>query len=341
MRFINGFCKAILLTLLMLSSYVFAGDNTCTTVGGPKQYTFNMGTKTITDPSQDTAGTVFPDVYSWAGAGSFNSVCSCSGTYTPNYKGDSTLPLGHRAGSDQYYKVNDSLEVLTKISLASTTSGTGYFSVPFQLKSTVANIDCSNHTYKSGSDGRVTLYIAKPFVGSSKIGPIKIASMYISSADNFGAESVADIILSGIIVVPQNCEINAGTSIVVDLGTIVSSDFKGKGTLPEGYKPRDIDVAIKCNNIASQALLKLYMTGTPSPDLSTAIVSNNKDIGVIIADSNGTPLSINSEDTGLPFALNDNLEAQINLTAWPTSTTGSQPSAGKFQSTAQINVTFN
>lgn len=326
----------------MLSMNCFASTaytNMCTPTGGTKQYTFNMGNKVITDPLQNKAGTFFANVYSWANAGSFTVTCSCPGSYTPHYKATSSLPPGHNDGN-QYYKVNDNLEVMTKIYLMNTTTeGTVYKPVPFEMVST-ALIACSGHTYMSGGDGNISLYITKPFVGQSTFNNIKIASFYISADSKYSSQQAsADINMSGVITVPQNCVINSGTALVVDLGSIIDKNFKAKGQLPDGYTPKKFNFGIKCNNLDAQASLSLSITATPATALSTAIASSNSDVGIVIADEQGTPLKINS-DNGLSFHLDSDFTTELSLMAWPTSTTGKLPTAGKFDSVAQLNVTY-
>jgi len=331
----------ILGLLYFITTPVFAGSNFCTSVGGAKQYSFNMGTKNITDPSMDTAGTTFNDVYTWGTSGSFNAICDCTGKYTPNYKGTSHLPLGHQDAGNQYFKINDNIEVLTKISLVNTVLGTNYFPIPFEIRSKVTSTLCTGHNYASGSDGTISLYISKPFVGSSVINSTKIASLYVSAGDSFGSEPVAEITMSGLIVVPQNCVLNAGTAIVIDMGTVMAGDFKERGKIPENYKAKNVKFEIKCNNMAVAASLMVNLQATPSPELPSSIATSNKDIGVVIADSQGTPIGINTEGKGLPFTLNENLTSEIELKAWPTSTTDHVPAAGIYESTAQLNVSFN
>lgn len=135
-----------------------AGDNSCTSINGTKQFTFNMGNKIISNPEEDASGTAYPNVYDWTGSGSFTAKCSCSNYYTPYYKGTSTLPLGHNDGN-QYYKLNENMEVLTKIFLI-TTSGSLYFPVPFlNLKSTNNSATCSDQNFTSASKGSISIYI--------------------------------------------------------------------------------------------------------------------------------------------------------------------------------------
>lgn len=312
-------------------------DNTCKTNNGPKQYTFNMGVKTITDPNQDKAGTIIPNVYSWKGAGSFSVTCSCSGQYRPLYKGTSTLPLGHNDGN-QYYKISDSLEVLTKISIG-TGGGYKYLGVPFEAPSDTSSISCAGHSYQSGSDGNLTFYIAKAFTGTENFAGIKVASLYISSAQTFGSESVADINVSGSITVPQDCKINSGTALNIDLGTVDANKFHGIGNIPDEYTPRKFSIDIKCNDYVSQAQLSLVINATPSINYNSAISTTNEDIGVLIGDSNQNPLPINGKS--LDFDLDNTNSANIGLTAWPTSTTGKSPVPGKFQAIATLNVFLN
>ncbi|HDR2623695.1 TPA: fimbrial protein [Enterobacter chuandaensis] len=338
---------SIVFFVFSASSYVFAESNFgasngfCKTTGGPKQYIFDMGAKTITDPSQDTAGTLFKDIYTWAASGNFTAVCNCVGTYTPNYKATSSLPLGHTDGSEQYYKLGNSLEVSTKIYLISTESGTNYFPVPFQIRSKVTSPECNGHSFASGSDGKVSVYFARPFIGTEVINSTKIASLYISSGNMFGSEPVADIVMSGTFIVPQTCAINNDKPIIVDLGSVMANDFKSIGAKPEHYNPKTFSFNVKCNNMSAFASLKINITATPAKDLNSAIATTNESIGVILADSNGTPVSINNPDIGLPFILDESYSANLLLSAWPVLSSGTSPVAGNYTGIAELRVNFN
>ncbi|MCM7618086.1 hypothetical protein E3V94_09260 [Enterobacter sp. AD2-3] len=316
-----------------------AGDNSCTSINGTKQFTFNMGNKIISNPEEDASGTAYPNVYDWTGSGSFTAKCSCSNYYTPYYKGTSTLPLGHNDGN-QYYKLNENMEVLTKIYLI-TTSGSLYFPVPFlNLKSTNNSATCSDQNFTSASKGSISIYISKPIIGTVSFNSVKIASLYVASAiDSYGNTPVADIVMSGTITAPQNCTINSGQAINVDLGSIEAKKFTHIGMVPDDYTQKKFSIGIKCNDIAAQAQLSLKINATPSPNYNAAISTNNEDIGVIIGDSDGTAIDINTNGA-LNFHLDNDYSSAISLTAWPTSTTGKMPVAGKFQAAATLDVTF-
>ncbi|MCK7256916.1 fimbrial protein [Enterobacter asburiae] len=325
--------------LAVFSVQCLAGDNSCTAKYGTKQFIFDMGNKTITNPEEDATGKTYPNIYDWSGSGTFDAICNCPGSYTPYYKGTSSLPLGHNDGN-QYYRLNENLEVLTKIYLI-TTSGSLYFPVPFlNLKSTNNSAKCPDQNFTSASKGSISIYISKPIIGTVSFNSVKIASLYIASAiDSYGNTPVADVVMSGTITAPQNCKINSGQAITVDLGTIEAKKFTHAGMVPDDYTQKKFSIGIKCNDIAAQAQLSLKINATPSPNYNAAISTNNEDIGVIIGDSNGTAIDINTNGA-LNFHLDNDYSSVISLTAWPTSTTGKMPVAGEFQAAATLDVTF-
>ncbi|WP_219675196.1 fimbrial protein [Klebsiella michiganensis] len=341
-RFLTGL-------LIMLFVYgatatsTYASTGWCSPSGGsPNIFTYNFGTKQISDPSQNTAGTVFSDVYTWDLGSNYLAVCDCeSGNiYQVTYFETKTdLPLGHSDGTYQFYKIGDDLEVATSIFVSGKRNE--YVPTPWVSVSNEGtdNYQCnSTYNYLTGSQGKLSLYIAKSFVGTSVINT-KILDIYGSTVSgSFGGSSLVSLYIQGQVIVPQTCSVNAGQIVTVDFGSFMSGEFKNKGQMPAGYTPKTITVPIKCNGMDANASLTLRFQAEASADEPAAIKTSNDDVGVQITDDSGKVIEPNS---GLiPFQLDDNLQATVTFHAAPISTTGNAPAEGTFSATAYIRVDF-
>jgi type 1 fimbria pilin len=63
-----------------------------------------------------------------------------------------------------------------------------------------------------------------------------------------------------------------------------------------------------------------------------ALVSDNPDVGFVVANESGTPLTPNNLTSKIPFRLDDSAQAQVGIRAWPVSMTGNKPAEGRFTS---------
>lgn len=198
-------------------------------------------------------------------------------------------------------------------------------------------------SFGTGSKGQLSLYIKKAFVGTVIIPQTRVIDIYGSvSADSasvtFGGTALASVSISGQVIVPQTCSVNAGQIVTVDFGSFMSGEFKNKGQMPSGYTPKTITVPIKCNGMDANASLTLRFQAEASADEPAAIKTSNDDVGVQITDDSGKVIEPNS---GLiPFQLDDNLQATVTFHAAPISTTGNAPAEGTFSATAYIRVDF-
>lgn len=342
---VKGFLTG-LLVLLAMCGFISSPANASSTGWcaesnwSPVQFTYNFGTKQISDPSQNTAGTAFPDAYTWNLGTNYSTVCDCgSGNSMPTEYFETTtdLPLGHSDGTYQFYKINDYLEVATSIYIAGNRKA--YVPTPWENEPNNASIKCNyNLPTATGSEGKLSLYIAKPFVGTSEINT-KILDIYASTTSgSYGTSPFVHLYIQGQVIVPQTCSVNAGQIVTVDFGSFMSGEFKNKGQMPTGYTPKTISVPIKCNGMDANASLTLRFQADASADEPTAIKTSNSDVGVQITDSSGKVIEPNS---GLiPFQLDDNLQATVTFHAAPVSTTGKAPAEGTFSATAYIRVDF-
>ncbi|MEX5431836.1 fimbrial protein [Klebsiella michiganensis] len=333
------------LTIAGWSSVALGYTGQCSPVNGTNIFSYDFGSLNISNPADNIAGKVYPDVYEWnLSSGGYQITCDCDPNI-PNqamhYSASSNLPLGHTDGDLQYFKVNDYLEVATKVYIAGGVNS--YVPVPFTSIDSTSTYSCATYSQGgsmgSGKQGELSLYIAKPFVGTVTINAT-VVDLYASMNDSSSASGtpMAQVNISGQVIVPQTCTINAGQIVTVDFGSFMSGEFKNKGQMPTGYTPKTITVPIKCNGMDANASLTLRFQAEASADEPAAIKTSNDDVGVQITDDSGKVIEPNS---GLiPFQLDDNLQATVTFHAAPISTTGNAPAEGTFSATAYIRVDF-
>ncbi|HED1871465.1 fimbrial protein [Klebsiella michiganensis] len=339
------------ITLTGWSSVAWGDTGWCTPTGGTQSFSYNFGTKTITDSSQNATGTSFPDAFSWDLGQMYHATCACGedgsikgfGEY---FTSQTSLPVGHNDGEQQYYSVNDYLEVAASVYMAGKVNQ--YLPLPWNAVPDGVYEPCSDWEagtldVSTGSKGKLSLYIKKAFVGSVEIPSTNIVNIYASVAldseqPTFGGMPYASVYISGQVIVPQTCSVNAGQIVTVDFGSFMSAEFKNKGQMPTGYTPKTITVPIKCNGMDANASLTLRFQAEASADEPSAIKTSNDDVGVQITDDSGKVIEPNSGL--LPFQLDDNLQATVTFHAAPISTTGNAPAEGTFSATAYIRVDF-
>lgn len=198
----------------------------------------------------------------------------------------------------------------------------------------------STSTHIGDTPINIQLKIKKQFVGPTSF-KLPIARIYtgdsIGSAKSRGAAQ--NIYLSGTVVVPQSCKVNAGQKLDINFGDISANDFNAIGI---GNKPISVNVQtrsfdVECTNIAAQALLTLRVESENSN--GEMILSDNPDIGFKIADQNNRVLSPNNFNSSIPFT-NQN-PTNITLKAWPVSTTNKLPAVGPFRARGYLRVDFS
>lgn len=355
------YLKNIFLSLLLIFGSiqtVKAYTGICTPDNGTYNYSYNFGNITVVDPKGNKPGYLFPRPYEWNLGGSYHASCDCdpaqedaSGVNADIYFSTvSSLQIGHSDGTHQFFTLNQYLEVTTEIWIEGYrkeyvptpwNNESNYFSQSPYVKNCKdpSDPDRVNMTWTTGSKGKLWLYITKPFIGTIFVENIKVQDVYASKMLNsYGGAPMSSVWVNGFINVPQNCIIDAGQLITVDLGKIWSGDITTKGQKPAGYVNKQIKASMKCNNIAAYTNLTLRFESEVSPNYPDAIKTNNPDVGVELFDENGKLILPN---TGLmPFHIDDNYEATVSFQAAPVSTTGNVPTAGQFKALAYIRVDF-
>ena len=186
------------------------------------------------------------------------------------------------------------------------------------------------------------LKVTRRFIDMVVIPRQELFRVYVTTQYGEALRSVVyTISYSGIVQVPQNCEVNAGSMVEFDFGDISASQFSkaGAGNRPEGIMPQSKTLGIKCTNIEAQAYLTLRLESEQSS--GNMMVSSNPNLGFVVADKNLTPLAPNNVSSKIPFQLDDSASAQIPIVAWPVSVTGIKPEKGYFVARGYLRVDFD
>ena len=240
----------------------------------------------------------------------------------------------------KYLKLNDYLEGAMQIS----DDIAGIFYPPRGYVKMGEAIAVSNQLPFEVRDSKLVfrLKVTRRFINMVVIPRQVLFRVYVTSTPNDPLTSVVyTISYSGIVQVPQNCEVNAGSMVEFDFGDISASLFSkaGAGNRPEGVTPQSKTLGIKCTNIDAQAYLTLRLESEQSS--GNMMVSSNPNVGFIVADKNLTPLAPNNVSSKIPFQLDGSASAQIPIVTWPVSVTGLKPQKGYFVARGYLLVDFD
>ena len=186
------------------------------------------------------------------------------------------------------------------------------------------------------------LKVVKPFIGSVVIPSRTMFSVYVTTNDHDPLSTIVyQITYSGIITVPQNCTINGGQIITVDLGKLNSAAFNEAGKKPYNAPEKTFNVPIACNgDVVAPAHLTLRMQATPDSHIADAVATDNPDVGVVVTSENGSVLKPNDINSSVDFTTSEDGSANITLKTYPVSTTGNTPAEGIFTALACLRVDF-
>jgi type 1 fimbria pilin len=343
--------KSLILMMFLFISH-YAVSATCEPQNGTVNAQYSLGQQNITDIDNNITGYVYPSQTVTAPDANITMICDCPDTANYNYFWlwvDTTLPFAQTVGNFNYYNIpgNDYLQIGMIIN-----SPEGNKTVPFgPVHNSAYSYRCDGSSViatggtHTGSILTASFRIRKPFIGTSVINNVLIASSYwnIGNVADTSHSPIpsTNLYLNGTITVPQNCTVNAGTEVVVDLGSIYTGDLKNIGQKPDNYTPKSFNVPIKCNDISAAANLTLRIQGTSSTGFSDALQSDNTDVGVVITNSHGDIMRPNDSSSLIPFTLDSNSSANITLQAYPVSTTGNTPAEGLFTTLAYLRVDFS
>ncbi|GBU11748.1 fimbrial-like adhesin protein [Enterobacterales bacterium] len=342
--------------LLCLSPSVFAGYAACNPMSSAANYDNNHHDDLLA--SQNRVGYSYPSAFN-ASPETYQITCDCTDTDAMSgvvvmYTVKTPLPAG---GSLNQFKINDHLNVSMKVDLPD--SGPE-LQVPIASTSDRLRHGNGNDTgvcaqqepkgnLNAGSQGTLTLYITRPFIGELNIPPTVIAQVYASSGSGptttppMGTP-VANIILSGSLTVPQSCEINKGETISVDFGFIAAGKFTTRFQPPQGFRPNSFNIVYDCSQngvpeIPRGTRLAMTLEGSDVQDQYVLIArrrasDNVPDVGIKVYNSAGTAIPFIDGD--LP--MDQRGLGTIALTAYPVNLVGGPLDTGDFDATATLKI---
>lgn len=255
-------------------------------------------------------------------------------SYVTNY------PIAHTDGDLKYIKLNDYLE--GAISIHDDEIGTYYPPVNYKSMGYTTNIERGFPFDVADSQLNFTFRVTKPFVGNVQFNMDPVFYVYVTTSERDPLTKVVyTISYSGNITVPQSCEINAGQVISINFGSMGAGAFSqaGAGNKPAGVNEQTKNIGIKCENMSAQAMLSLRLETNNAS--GNALVSDNPDVGFIVANSAGQPLTPNDMSSSIPFQLDDSGAATVPVKAWPVSITGNKPAEGVFTAQGYLRVDYD
>ncbi|WP_181574908.1 fimbrial protein [Enterobacter hormaechei] len=186
------------------------------------------------------------------------------------------------------------------------------------------------------------LKIIKPFIGTVIIPSKVMFNVYVTTKDTDPLSYIVyQITYSGAVTVPQNCTINAGQLITVDLGKLNSSSFTTAGEKPSNAAVKTFNVPIECSaDVISPAHLTLRLVANADSNVGEALATDNKDVGVVVTKENGAVMIPNDASSAADFITDESGHADVTLKTYPISTTGNAPAEGLFTALACLRIDF-
>ena len=330
--------RYLMLTLLVVLPVTKAMATVCVNEKGVPTDVYYDLTDTFNSSNNQVGQVVtLSEKSQWVGV---NAVCpkGTSGNTTKrSYVTD--FPVTGTIDGYQYLKLNEYLDGAMKI----TDSYSGVLYPPKNYIQMGSHPNVSKNLPFGVQDSSLVfrLRVTRRFINMVVIPRETMFRVYVTTTSSDPLSTpVYTISYSGTIQVPQSCTINAGSIVEFDFGDIGASLFSkaGAGNRPEGIAAKTKSIAIKCTNVEANAYLTMRIEAEKVS--GSALVSDNPDVGFVVANASGTPLTPNNLGSIIPFRLDDNASAQVGIMAWPVSITGNKPAEGRFTSRGYLRVDY-
>ena len=196
---------------------------------------------------------------------------------------------------------------------------------------------------------RANLYIKKPILGEEVIPSTLVIQNYAclffgsGGCSSTDAQLVSNIWLSGSLTAPLSCTINAGSTIDIDLGGIISSQFVTAGQPPQNYTLRNVDISYHCDGpaVGNDDKIKLTFSADQGViDGSQSYIAKlvgRSDLGIRIYDEKSQSVILDGT-ASFPVTLDEQGNGSIKMTAAPVSTTVSRPEPGSFEGNITVQM---
>ncbi|MRE95067.1 fimbrial protein [Enterobacter bugandensis] len=348
--------------------------------GGPQTYTVSYDHEFTSSENAANYDYDIPDHLVGAG-GEMDANCSCPGNvFSSTVIYEKTLagsPLNPGANGYGYLTDKIDADITGYADAINSPDGNSLTPVPInEYPTSRANMQsvleahlswplneknvCSSETQPEGAAAikrqfrwnvvAVILRIKKPILGEEVIPPTIIAQNYAclyfgsgGSCDATEAEQVSDIWFSGTLSAPLSCTINAGSTIEVEFGSLVSKQFVSKGQPPGGYALKNVDIAYHCDNnaVGNTDRIKLTLTADQGvADSSTPYIAKllaRDDLGVRVYDENNQNVALDGT-YAFPVTMDEQGNGVIKIQAAPVSTTDATPEPGSFEGNVTVKM---
>ena len=348
----NGIAAAL---LVLSIAPVYAANGSCAAAGR-----FNADVSSDWTQAQNVAGTSLELPTPLTG-GAYQIDCDCGAGSRVALFYTVTSALSGIGQLSGFYHLNDNLDIKTEVDdIPGATAvlptnrdplrENGSYEINNPKGSVCTDDPAENRAapVTIGARTRFTLYVTKPFLGELEIPETQIASVRAgwtstSTPPSMSSlEDIAKLLIQGRITVPQDCKINQGDVIQVDLGYINTSRFTTRNEMPDGYTPVNFDIVYDCGDTSSiNNKMEMRIDGDDLLDQYTLVArrreaDNTPDIGVRMARIDDT--HINIPFTNGLIGIHPSGRGVISLEAWPINLLGGTPAPGKFSGTATITV---
>ena len=341
----------LLLSLLPTLSYAY-GDKVCYPTGstaGVAGAPYNQGfSVTQSLNSEDNVeGAVIVDRASTTGSGSVPFTCECDDPdVSVSHWWSSQAMFPYTSDSQGHWQqITSNLEANVEMYVYRSSGGqtqSNYHSIPFIGISNNSNQSCSlTSSAGTGNRGTVTVRMSKPHVGNIVFSGLVAKVWHYRKPDylNTSDPVMVTISLSLNISIPGGCTLLPGSTMQVELGNISQSDFSAQPypNPPTPYSPATFDLKFDCDFAHGE--LDVVLVGNVD-EHGQGYSTSHEEISVIIADSFNNVLPPNS-DAGDVSVNPDESTSVLSLKAWPTySGSGNAPTAGEFDATATIQLSY-
>lgn len=251
------------------------------------------------------------------------------------------IPTANTSNNDWVYsRIDDYISVALRM-----TNNCRTIYVPYNVPTLSST--CGPRSYTEGEEGVVStrkyqtrIKIDKAIISGTYVNNIFVGEFGFCQPQNCATKQavITKLFLNLSISVPQSCVINSGQVLNIDFDNIPASSFKEAGKKAEGVNTISRNLNIQCDNIEASADLTMRLQADSV--YGNAIVSNNKSVGFIIANANGTELTPNDLSSFIPFKLNGNSDSNVTINVYPVSIDGKTPAEGSVTSSGFLRIDF-
>lgn len=329
---------------ILLSPFSHAGFYQVWT---PNNVMIDAGTINVTNSANNTIGYTTQASTSTSSINAqWKDICTNGDTIadhsTAQMKVTTSYPIVTTSGAYQYIKANS--DYLYYSARAVYNGKVIYAPAEPFLTGDSNKVACGeSHRATNPTEWHLSIYIAKPFIGSVDINEPVLYSEYIGGGGDSLTHVTYTVGFTGRVIVPQNCEVQPGNSFEIDLGQISQKAFVqgGAGNRPQGFTARPLTVKVSCaGGVQADALVNVRLEGAAAPGYPQALTSDNPGVGVVVTRADGTVLVPNDLNSTIPMQLQDS-QGSVVIQSYPISLTGSAPAVGTFTTLANLRFDFS